>query len=551
MERYSIRSDVNNLSLSCELIALLVEDLNNFHGVNRPLKYWEALLLPNIQIIVEQLGHKMIPNGSSEVLTFGTLRPIRFKYTGDLDFFRKNTKVSRALDNALASGIGSPYNISRILNKRKERGVICVNGSVFFKIFVAFRGLATQTAYHVLNSIDFLLLIWTYKKRLAMSMRNERLAKVVFLGAGFETLGSLLSTDTYCLAVNDKIDSLLRFNRLNKLESEKIRAFRRSTLSVNEEIFGKDELRIFLCRYIKTLLPSFAVEDFATYSRYFEERPSKYVVTRSLAFFDAFTRHYIALHSLCNSRFLVFRHGGGTGLSTYATYERIENRFADRIIEWREIQGFPGLVSKPQIMAAYRDRRFYTVKAGEKKLDVLILGPWFHHDHIYNEATHPEDNIYVANRILGLIYYLRKLNIRVKYRPYGGREDDITMRLGPRVGRVRSIYDEISKSRFVICCKPTTVVNDCLALGHWPILFFGNEYTPAEVFRPYLKILEEEQFLFSDPYACGDRISRLSSAEVTSDVSTQGRLAFSYLFGLKIASDNDLAAEVRKFIYSN
>jgi hypothetical protein len=136
----------------------------------------------------------------------------------------------------------------------------------------------------------------------------------------------------------------------------------------------------------------------------------------------------------------------------------------------------------------------------------------------------------------------------VIYRSYQNVNDEISVwHDGKKSKKDISIYKQIKSADFVVCCKPTTTVNDCLLLGIYPILFFGDEYYIKPEIQRDLSTLRLKGFYFNNANECAAEIHRKTSV---SDICAAAdvKAVFSRLFGNNIATFEKIDAIISNFI---
>ena len=90
-------NSINDLNLARRIVDALTIELNELHQTNKPALYWETLLLPNIQLIVEQVADLIKYDANDLGIDLSSMFVRRFKFTGDLDFLERKKLKRKSL----------------------------------------------------------------------------------------------------------------------------------------------------------------------------------------------------------------------------------------------------------------------------------------------------------------------------------------------------------------------------------------------------------------------------------------------------------------------
>ena len=552
--RPKVPPNINNLTFSKLLIEVLFPHLNKLHDINEDYNYWELLILPNIQLMSERL----------------TDRFLLVKEGSKFNNIKKSTKVSDNNDfiqNPLFWFSQSPENEELILIKITQ---FLERSSVYSDLNLSKE---SKQQEFINQPFKFITLLLSLKRLLRLvldkylsfpfrllkkefKLRKFRKAEGsdVFIVRDFLTRESknLLKNKVKFIQSSDLAFYLAErnFKKLISKDQKKFYNFRNRSLNLSPLIAQTPELDLFiefLEENLLSLLPAYCIEEFTYHRSFFKNINSQYIISDSIVFWDAISRHAIADQKSKGAKCLVFQHGGGFDIEYYDSFEKMEREFADKFFSWRNTDDALGIVSRKSLIIA--SKQFNKLDMVNPTIDVLILGPMFKDFHIYNNGQHPFENSKVANRLIKLINLLEKHGFSPRYRPYGWREDEISISRGRRLGKVPSIHEEIINARIVICCKPTTTVNDCLALGCHPLLFFGDEIVAKDSVKNFFNELGEAKFYFNDPQKCIDHILTLNDGRP--EVSQKTKEIFNQCFGGNIASSDQVAKIIEDFIATN
>ena len=551
--RPKVPQNINNLAFSKLLIEVLFPDLNKLHGINEDYNYWELLILPNIQLMSERLTDRFL--SIQEGVPFDNKKLTKKLNHNNLIqdplfWFSQSPeneeliliKITKFLEKS------SVYSDS-VLYKQREHQAFANQSFKFIALFPWLKKILKL----VLDR--YLSLPFNFLKK-EIKLRNFRKAEDsnVFIVRDFLTSEAkkVLKNKTKIIQSSD-LAFYLADKNLNKFiskDQKKFSNFRNGSLNLSSLIAQTPELNFFiefLEENLLSLLPAYCIEEFDFLRSFFKNINSQYIISDSIVFWDAISRHAIADQKSKGAQCLVFQHGGGFDLDYYDSFELMEREFADKFFSWRDADDIPGLVTRKSLIIA--NKQFNQSKIVDPLIDVLILGPMFKDFHVYNVGQHPIQNSEVANRLTNLINLLEQNGFSPRYRPYGWREDEISISRGRRLGKVPSIHEEIINAKIVICCKPTTTVNDCLALGCHPILFFADELVAKDSVKNLVMELGKEKFYFKDPQKCIDHILTLNDGRLKASDKT--KKIFNDCFGGNIASPDQVAKIIEDFIATN
>ena len=553
IERPEVPQNINNLSFSKSLIPVLAIHLNKLHGINESNRYWEFLILPHIQLMSERIVDRLV----------------RIQ---DGDFFedisvKKITKDSEMTHDPLFWFSQKPENelfILRKIMKFLEKSSLDSNQTIlkknetlndsnkslvnFYSLLVFKRILRNFIEKCVKPPLEFI-----YKEIKIRQFYRTKNSKVFILRDFLdgETERNLKNKMQFIKSSNLQFYLERKSSEVLSLEMRKtFTNFRSEPINLSAHLTSVPELNLytkFLEKNLLSLLPSFCVEEYNYFRSFLKNIRSDFIISDSIVFWDAVSRHIFADQKSKGSKSLVFQHGGGFDIERYNSFEIMEQEFSDQFIPWRDSKHIPGLISRASLIKANHQ---YANKIFSPSVDVLIIGTMFKDFHVYNVGHHPVFDRLVVNRVSNLIKSLNDNGISTKYRPYGWKEDTISSAQGIRLGSVTSIHQEILRAKVIICCKPTTTVNDCLSVGRYPILFFGDEQTHRSFARESLEALKKEKFYFDDFQECVEYLTSLPD-DCSINPSTATKKIFSELFGENLASSDDIARIIKEFTNSN
>jgi putative transferase (TIGR04331 family) len=553
IERPKVPQNINNLSFSKSLIPVLAIHLNKLHGINESNHYWEFLILPHIQLMSERIVDRLVRIQDGDFFEDISVKKIttESEMTHDPLFWYSQkpeyelfilTKIMKFLEKSSIDFNQTIFKKNETLNDSNK------TLSNFYSLLVLKRILRNFIEKCVKSPLEFI-----YKEIKIRQFYRTKNSKVFILRDFLdgETERNLKNEMQFIKSSNLQFYLERKSSEVLSLEMRKtFTNFRSEHINLSAHLASVPELNLytkFLEKNLLSLLPSFCVEEYNYFRSYLKNIRSDFIISDSIVFWDAVSRHIFADQKSKGSKSLVFQHGGGFDIERYNSFEIMEQEFSDQFIPWRDSKHIPGLISRASLIKANHQ---YAKKIFSPSADVLILGTMFKDFHVYNVGHHPVFDRLVANRVSNLIKSLSDNGISTKYRPYGWREDMISSAQGIRLGSVTSIHQEILRAKVIICCKPTTTVNDCLSVGRYPILFFGDEQTHRAFARESLEALKKEKFYFDDFQECVEYLTSLSD-DCAINPSTATKKIFSELFGENLASSDDIARIIKEFTNSN
>jgi len=553
IERPKVPQNINNLSFSKSLIPVLAIHLNKLHGINESNHYWEFLILPHIQLMSERIVDRLVRIQDGDLFEDVPVKKITTdsEMTHDPLFW-----FSQKPENEL-------FILTKIM-KFLEKSSIDFNQTIFKKNETLNDSNKSLSNFYSLLAFKQILrnfiekcvkspLEHIYKEIKIRQFYRTKNSKVFILRDFLdgETERNLKNKMQFIKSSNLQFYLERKSSEVLSLEMRKtFTNFRSEHINLSAHLTSVPELNLytkFLEKNLLSLLPSFCVEEYNYFRSYLKNIRSDFIISDSIVFWDAVSRHIFADQKSKGSKSLVFQHGGGFDIECYNSFEVMEREFSDKFIPWRDSKHIPGLISKASLIKANHQ---YAKKIFSPSVDVLIIGTMFKDFHVYNVGNHPVFNTLITKRVKNLIKVLNENGFLTKYRPYGWREDEISMAEGIRLGRVASIYEEILQAKLVICCKPTTTVNDCLAVGRYPLLFFGEEQTHVTFARGSLDGLKKEKFYFDDPRECAEYIASLEDDFPITPTNATKKI-FHKLFGENIATSDDMLRIIQEFTNSN
>lgn len=553
IERPEVPQSINNLSFSKSLIPVLAIHLNRLHGINEPNSYWEFLILPHIQLMSERIVDRLIRIQDGHYFENISVKKIiqDNEMTHDPLFWFSQKPEHEEF-------------ILRKIMKFLEKSSINSNQTILKKNEALYDSNKSLSNFHLLVVLKQILRSFIEK---CVKLPLEFIYKEIRIRKFYRFQNSKI------FILRDFLDRKTEINLKNKMQfikssdlefyierkrpegislrmCETFTNFRSNSINLSPQLTAMPELNLyikFLEKNLLSLLPSFCIEEYNFFRSFLKNIRSEYIISDSVVFWDAVSRHIFADQKSKGSKSLVFQHGGGFDIERYNSFEVMEREFSDQFIPWRDSKHIPGLISRSSLIKA---KYQYANKIFSPSVDVLILGTMFKDFHVYNVGNHPVFNTLITKRVKNLIKLLNDNDISTKYRPYGWREDEISMAEGIRLGRVASIHQEILHAKLVICCKPTTTVNDCLALGRYPVLFFGEEQTHVTFARDNFEALKKEKFYFDDSKECAEYIASLEDDFSVVPKNTTKKI-FHKLFGERIAVSDDLLKIIQEFTKSS
>lgn len=539
--RPHIPEEVKDLSLSKKIVVSLVKDLNSIHGTNEDEKYWQYLLLPFVQLFVERIVDRFQTiqiNKHTKVFTEKQYSRSKKNCVNDsLSFF----KMEQSVEDLIIFDIAKFLKIST----KQESNISKFNFSNRLNFYQStlkefFRKIKREVEY-VVNSRA--LKIRCEHVRSEFSIKNNMLILQDFLP---NCLGIKIIEKYDAIRLKDLINCISISNRVVSYESKKFNIFRLKNLNVEGINEIESDYIVFIKSYFFSYLPSDYLENYKNIRGHFDQLKVKFLVGNSLVFWGSIERHAIADQISKGARVLTFQHGGGYGFSDLSTMGILEEQLSDSFISWTNTNNQKGLI----LRKSYFDIIEKLQTESNKHINpyVLILGPWFKQFHNYNEGLHPHDNKNVIKEIKLLISLLKDLNFEVMYRSYQNIGDEVSVwHHGKKSKKDISIYDQIKNAEFVVCCKPSTAVNDCLLLGIYPILFFGDEYSLKPKIHRDLLSQQFKGFYFDNANDCADEIFRRFS-ESDFDVDSDVKMIFSRLFGNYLATYHEIDKIISNFM---
>lgn len=551
LNRPKVPESINDLSFSKSLIPILASHLNKLHGINESNRYWEFLILPHIQLMSERIVDRLVRiqegNFFEDIFVKEITQDNEMTHDPLFWFSQKPENEQFILRKIIEFLEKSSINSNQtILNKNETLNDLDKSFSNF-SLLVFKRMLRNFIEKFVKFPLEFI-----YKEIRIRQFYRSKNSKVFILRDFLDdkTERNLKNKMQFIKSSNLQFYLERKSSEVLSLKMHKtFTNFRSESLNLSAHLTSMPELKLyikFLEKNLLSLLPSFCVEEYNYFRSFLKGIRSDFIISDSIVFWDAVSRHVFADQKSKGSKSLVFQHGGGFDIERYNSFEIMEQDFSDQFIPWRDSQQISGLISRASLIKAnYR----YANKIFSPSVDVLIIGTMFKDFHIYNVGHHPIFDNLVTERVKNLIKLLNENGISTKYRPYGWKEDRVSIVEGIRLGKVTSIYQEILHAKLIICCKPTTTVNDCLSVGRYPILFFGEEQTHRSFVRDSLDALKKEKFYFDDPKECAEYIASLEDDFSTPKNTT--KKIFHKLFGERIAASDDLLRIIQEFTKSS
>lgn len=525
----------------------MVDDLNCIHNKREGELYWQYLLLPFVQLFVERVVdrfHSINVNGTRRKLTQKQYVKLKSNCISDpLSFFR----VEEYVEDLIVFDIERFFGIHTSHNAANESGYnfhIALNKVV----------LAIKTwLRHVKKTFKFLMnirrleiqrddVVSRYSYEHNILIINDFIPEMYINKLLDDYNGIRLKELSECLGY--------RYFGTNKAISHdgKFSLLRKSEVKV-QILDNEPEYMIFIKNHLFSYMPIDYLENYKNIRANFISLKVKFLIGNSLVFWDSLERHAIADQVAKGAQILIFQHGGGYGFSDLSTFELMEREFADRFVGWTDTVEHKGLVLRKAYFEINAD--YLSAYKRDKPIDVLIIGPWFKKFQIYNEGLHPLDNLSVTNKIKLLISFLVKSNLNVVYRAYQNFNDDISLSY-PALSTAKNpnIYEQINTASIVVCCKPTTAVNDCLVAGNYPILFWGDEYCMKPNVWSEIRQLGSLGYYYDQADDCAAEIVRKIS-KLNYDVDLKVVELFGKLFGDNIATYSEVNDIICRFMVGN
>ena len=559
-KRPDVPHSINSLELSEEIIQSITPLFNRLHGVNFDEHYWSLLLQPHIQLILERTYDRFEH--------FHNYLPEEINYP---HFSRTNNDQSIAKDPLFWYWQNFDNEIiinNEILKYIEKRADIKINThsaklpkkeNYFIKLF--FPNFVIPRLKAVIKKIIGLIaapIKSLYRYQALIKFNKQKAKKVFFVGnvisKDFEsTLKQSINFGKFSLlttALENRQD--IHLNKLSKDSKLRFANFRTQKILITRAEQKSEAYNLFLefiANKILSFIPAFCVEDFHDYRMFFKDISSEHLICNSVVFWDPISRHAISDQVNKGAKIQVFQHGGGYGLQKYDSWHCLEKKFADQWIGWSNSLNSINVMTRESLMLfeqkTLQDKA--SLESKEFLNDILIIGPFFKEIHSYNYSMHPFDNKSVAEKLNLLIKALEEKNFSVRYRPYGWREDAVSLQRGKRFGPVTSIYEDIQSSRIIICSKTTTAVNDCLACKRIPVLFFDFEENLNQFAIKKLDALRQYKLYFSEP---NDLAENLLMNKDYNLLATEPAILKLYdqLFGIGIASKEVFLSRILAFI---
>ena len=488
-----------DLSLSKNIVKHLTEKLNTLHKVSYSNAYWDALLLPNVQLILERLYDRFLFFSSIEIKSleapsFKNIEKIFLSYDG-CELFSQDevieamiqSKVIAFLKNNGFEGdkklvlketiLDHPLNFMFGLKEKIKAILRPINFIVFHKSIQ--KSISNESQFYLREFIpnDFLD-SKTAKKFMPLSKLSE-----LILGRRFF------------------FDLINRF-KLN--QKKKLSEFRHSSSGLNALSQTTDPIDQAFIKFLnlnfKFFLPAFSIERFALFNNSLEIFKPQFLITDSASYFDEFSRHIIAKAKANEAKILVFQHGGGVGLDTKDSISKIEREICTQFIGWTNLYNDldSGIIFRKSIFESIPKKIDLKRNLDQPNNDILIIGPWFKEFHTYNHALHPAEHESLSTILINLIQHLKRRNLKIEYRPYKFREDIVSLGANYKLGSMQNIHDQILQSSIVVCTALTTHLAECILLNKYPLLIiteraFNSFIKPVQETLIYL---QSQSFLF-------------------------------------------------------
>ncbi|MEK9781057.1 MAG: hypothetical protein VW418_06495, partial [Gammaproteobacteria bacterium] len=367
-----------DLSLSKNIVKHLTEKLNTLHKVSYSNAYWDALLLPNVQLILERLYDRFLFFSSIEIESleapsFKNIEKIFLSYDG-CELFSQDevieamiqSKVIAFLKNNGFEGdkklvlketiLDHPLNLMFGLKEKIKAILRPINFIVFHKSIQ--KSISNKSQFYLREFIpnDFLD-SKTAKKFKPLSKLSE-----LILGRRFF------------------FDLINRF-KLN--QKKKLSEFRHSSSGLNALSQITDPIDQAFIKFLninfKFFLPAFSIERFALFNNSLEIFKPQFLITDSASYFDEFSRHIIAKAKANEAKILVFQHGGGVGLDTKDSISKIEREICTQFIGWTNLYNDldSGIIFRKSIFESIPKKIDLKRNLDQPNNDILIIGPWF------------------------------------------------------------------------------------------------------------------------------------------------------------------------------
>jgi len=526
-KRPEIPSYVSDLSLSKALISHVCPLLNKHHNIDYPYSYWITLLLPSTQIWIENVFDRFQIDFDIDSLPYvrhtallncSPIELLNYKLLKDIYCFQTHSSVDS--DDLFIQNRSLPKNSDPIYYKSSlnhqliKRRLLKLFSPRFLEII----------SYRIrLFKRHLYCLFWMVSKK----RHNGYILQQIFIAKEFnDLLKKLKSRDIHPL-LEGRLPSLL-------VRSQDFSFFR--TLNLNF-LYESDNQEIieFISSYFTKYLPSYALEEFDSYFNYYKDFSCNTLICKCPASLEASFRHSFASLSEKADRIITFQHGGGYGLGKNAL-EKIEYELSDDFVYWKDSKNntHKGLVTGYSVNPIDNHH-----KSALQKREVLIIAPYFKEFHRYNQGMHPWFNDKVMIKTIRLIEILQENGLKVVYRPYGRSGDPISNYFNFN-SKQESIEYQIQRAKYVVVCKPTTIVTEVLVQGKLPFLFWGTEYNLSKETNHILSLLKDKGFYNETELDCVQSILRYKSSDLTPEEIKKIYAKFHSLFGGRLASINEV-----------
>lgn len=470
-KRPNVDDEVNNLVLAERIINDVSLEMNVLHGLALPYEYWMWLLMPHTQLFIEQIADRFQQQSEFPKNLNTETSSARGVEIYDAHWSKAiNIQIAIDINNYLMNSSVNNFKLS-FFNK------ININLKYFYYFFK--------------NGLKVLKLVNFFKK---YDGKNQ----IIFLDKILD-IHSQAALETIFDASHLNHEKYRPFI-LNYKYPKDFDVFRNGSLKGSTK--DDNDYVKFIYKNFKKYLPVEYVELFTRIYAHYKNIECNILVCSCPVNVNRYYRHAFSAIKMSGAKVLSFQHGGGYGISKYNSYEVMERNFSEKYVEWSGING--------EVVSSIFDLNNIELnKNKNKNIDLLIIGPLFKVYHRYNHGMHPFHNINVADRIAKLILNLSNSPISIVYRPYKNHEDLVMNKIGDKYFIDSSIEDQISRSRYVICTKPTTIINQCIQLNAYPILFWGEEYDTSDDANHLLSKLNEVGFYFNSVENCAERLNNL------------------------------------------
>ncbi len=519
---------INDLSLAKELIRQIFPSLNRLHNIDKPYEYWIKLILPHTQLWIEKVYDR-----------FCSLESDQGQKSSKNYFFDPQDQEEDIFNKNLIKDILEIKNIKLITNfdlyNSNEFHKVQKNKiSVFFASFLrrALARLQLVFSCEIIQIIRFrffllqnLLIYLGYN--LKSKERNGYILQPFLSRKRFKNLLTLIKFNDIHYFPSLKLPTIF----IKRRDASK---FRSAHIEFEFACEKKDFINFLRVKSLK-YLPGYAVEEFSSYSTYFEKFSCNTLICKCPVSLEPSLRHAFAALSSKAKRIIAFQHGGGYGLFDLGI-ENMEYQFVDDFVCWTDssTESKRGLVVGSRLENSDKNNPKIV-----HQNEVLVIAPSFKKYHRSNFALHPFFNSLVQERIINLISLLKDNGFNVVYRPYAGKKDQITKILGLTIEN-NTITQQIRNAEFVVLCAPFTPPTESLLEGKLPFLFWGEEYTFTDSSQELLNKISSYGFVASDPDSCYGLISTLKSKSFSEHQFKIIFDNFSKLFGSHLASNEDI-----------